>query len=67
MIKDYSSESMYTPQTGIFFDSSADLEQLEQYAKDKGLRMGSLAVCVADGSEYLLNSSGKWCRKGGAI
>lgn len=65
MIADYSNESMYTPQKQIFFDTAADLSELEEYAAEKGLKMGSLAVCCEDGSEYLLNSAGKWCRKGG--
>lgn len=63
MYKDYSTESMYMPQTRIYFDTVADLPELEQYAAEKGLRMGSLAVCCEDGSEYLLNSSGKWNKR----
>ena len=67
MFIDYSTESKYQPQEKIYFDTTADLSELEEYAAEKGLKMGSLAVCCEDGSEYLLNSAGKWCRKGGAI
>lgn len=56
----------YSTERKIYFDTTADLSELEEYAAEKGLKMGSLAVCCEDGSEYLLNSSGKWCRKGGA-
>ena len=63
MIADYSNESMYTPQKQIFFDTAADIPELEAYAAEKSLKMGSCAVCCEDGSEYLLNSSGKWNKK----
>ena len=47
----------------VYFDSVEELPLLEEYAEENGLPMGSVAVCCADGSEYLLNSSGKWNKK----
>lgn len=65
MIKGYFLSSMYTPQKAVYFDDSNDFEALELYAKEHSLVMGSLAICCADGSEYLLDSRGKWHKKTG--
>lgn len=66
MIKGYYLNDADKPKT-IYFDKLEELPELEEYAAENNLCMGSVAVCCADGSEYLLDSLGKWNKKGGNV
>lgn len=51
----------------IYFDTSADVAELEQYAAEHELVAGSVAVDCSNGEEWLLDSLGKWHKKGGSV
>ena len=44
----------------VFCDSSADVVNLAQFAKDNNLSMGSTCYVIDTGELYILKSTGEW-------
>lgn len=44
----------------FFCDSTADVADLPQFAKDNNLQMGSSCYCIDTSTLYMLKSDGTW-------
>lgn len=44
----------------FFCDDNADVANLEQFARDNKLQMGSTCYCIDTGTLYMLKSTGEW-------
>ena len=44
----------------VFYDSSADIQDLEQYGRDNNFSMGSSCYCIGTGELYMMLSDFSW-------
>lgn len=47
----------------VFCDSTSDVTDLEQYARDHDLRQGSTAYVIANGDVYMMQSDYTWVKQ----